>query len=113
RLLGVGRAQDLEHAVETLLTHDVAHPHEVAVVRRDLDRQVPLGYLEHQVEPVFTLDGASLHLLDQRRTMMRVHDSLAYLENHMLCAPFATSTIPRGHGRPEPVSRRLRRSEAM
>ena len=52
-------------------------------------------------------------LLDQCRTVMRVHDRFADLENHVLCAPFATSTIPRRHLVPEPVGWRLRRSEAM
>ena len=50
RLLGVRGAQDLEHTVQTFLADDVADADEVGVLGRYLDREVPLGHLQYQVQ---------------------------------------------------------------
>ena len=95
RLLGVGGAQHLEDLVQAFLSDDVADADELAVLGRNLDRQVALGDLELEVELVLALDRAGLDLFDECGPVVGVHDRLADLENHVLFSPFATSRIPR------------------
>src|SRR5699024_2322071 len=76
-LLGVGLTEDLEHLVQALLVHHVAHADQVDVVGGDLDGQVALGDPQLQIGAVFALDGASLDLFDECSTMVRVDDGLA------------------------------------
>ncbi|GMA87603.1 hypothetical protein GCM10025868_28530 [Angustibacter aerolatus] len=109
----MGQAQDLEHAVEALLTDDVADADQVAVLCGDLDGQITLRDLQDEVELVLALDRAGLDLLDQGRTVVGVHDRLADFEHHVMFSPFATTRIPRQGPPQKSRSRRLRRSEAL
>src|SRR5690606_4663149 len=91
----VRRTQHLEDAVETLLADDVAHAHEVDVLRRDLDGEIALGDLELEVHLLFAANLAGLDLFDQRRAVVRVDNRLAYCERHLQMSPFPDTRLPR------------------
>src|SRR5665647_645285 len=111
RLFGVCCAQHIEDALQPLWANDIADTHEVTVLGGNLDGQIALGNLEYEIDLVFALEGASLHLFDQCRTMVRIHDRFADFESHMLSTPFATLRIPRHNDIAESTIRRFCRSE--
>src|SRR5680860_221306 len=83
RLLGVRCTQDVEDTLQALRANDVADTHEIAVLGGHLDGQIALGNLEHQVDLFLAPDGASPHLFNQSRTVVRVNNRLANLERHV------------------------------
>ena len=76
------RAEHLEHALQALLPDHITDADEVDVVSGNANREIALGDLEHEVEPVLALDGPRLDLRDQRRAVVRVDNRLADLESH-------------------------------
>ena len=88
RLLGVRRAQHLEHPVQTLLANHVADADDLGVVRGNPDGQVALRNLEDEVLLLLALDRPGLDGLDESGTVVRVDDGLADLENHVSSSPF-------------------------
>ena len=72
----------LEHPVETVLADDVAHADQIAVLRRNLDREVALGHLQDEVLLLHALDRSDLDLFDERRPVVRVNDRISDCELH-------------------------------
>src|SRR4029078_10597817 len=82
RLLDVCRAEDVEHAVETLLVDDVPDAHQVEVARRNANAQALLcDDPEYEVLPVFSLDGPHLDVFDDSCSVIRVNNRFADRES--------------------------------
>ena len=70
-------------------------PNRAGIVVSPADGEVALSDLENEVLLVLSLDLADIDLFDESRSVMRVNDRLADLENHVLFSPFATLRISR------------------
>src|SRR6185312_14676099 len=110
RLLRVRCTQHLEHAVEAFLAHHVTHADDLGVRGRNLDGQIALGNLQHQIDLFLALDDAGLDGLDDSCPVVRVDDGLADLENHVCVTPFAPSRITRPEAELTLWTGRFRRS---
>ena len=91
RLLGVRRAQHLEHPVETLLADDVTNADDLGVVSGYQNGQIALRDLQNQVGLLLALDRALLDCFDLGRPVMGVNHGLADLKRHV-CGPLSTSS---------------------
>ena len=110
RLLRVWCTEHLEHAVEAFLAHHVTHADDLGVRGRNLDGQIALGNLQHQIDLFLALDDAGLDGLDDSCPVVRVDDGLADLENHVCVTPFAPSRITRPEAELTLWTGRFRRS---
>jgi hypothetical protein len=90
--------QHLEDPVQPVLADDVTDADDLGVVGRHAYGEVALGDLQHEVGPLFTLDGPRLDRLDERGSVVRVDNGLADSEAHVCVTPFAVHRLPRQVG---------------
>jgi hypothetical protein len=84
----MGGTKHLEDFVQALLTDDVADPYVLRIVRRDSNREVPLGDLQDEVFLLFAFDGSGFDRFDQCSTVVGINNGVSDLENHQFRAPF-------------------------
>jgi hypothetical protein len=86
----MGGAKHLEHLVEALLPDHVADADIFGILGWDSDREVSLGNLQDEIFFLFAFDGPGFDRLDQRSTVVWIHNGVSDLENHLFRAPFDT-----------------------